>query len=189
MSIFNRLFTRSPDPRQAMRPLYLAIVARGRAPCWYQAGIPDTMDGRFEIVAAILAHVLLRLEGDASARLSSTHLTELFVDDMDGQLRQIGVGDLMVGKHIGKMMAALGGRLGAYRVAQDADQRAQVIMRNIWGEAGADDAHKAAASDAGGRLNQFADALVAMSVAKITAGALPELQPDPLPYPPKSDGR
>jgi cytochrome b pre-mRNA-processing protein 3 len=44
-------------------------------------------------------------------------LTELFVEDMDGQLRESGVGDVVVGKHIGKLMAVLGGRLGALRAA------------------------------------------------------------------------
>jgi cytochrome b pre-mRNA-processing protein 3 len=50
-------------------------------------------------------------------RLPSVRLTELFVTDMDGQLRESGVGDLVVGKHIGRLMSVLGGRLGAYRAA------------------------------------------------------------------------
>jgi len=61
-------------------------------------------------------------------------LTELFVDDMDGQLRQSGVGDLVVGKHIGKLVSSLGGRLGALREALgEADDAALVaaIERNV----------------------------------------------------------
>jgi cytochrome b pre-mRNA-processing protein 3 len=44
-------------------------------------------------------------------------LTEIFVADMDGQLRELGVGDMIVGKRVGKLMGAFGGRLGAYRDA------------------------------------------------------------------------
>lgn len=116
MSFLDRLFGRKDD-RGAMRPLYDAVVAAARQPQWYEEGqVPDTIDGRFEMVAAMLSLVLLRLEVDGERHAAeSAKLTETFVDDMDGQLREIGVGDVVVGKHIGKMMSALGGRLGAYR--------------------------------------------------------------------------
>lgn len=116
MALLASLFRRT-DPRHALRPLYDAVVARGRQPHWYVDGqVPDTLDGRFDMIAAVLSLVLLRMEALGAAD-DSVHLTELFVDDMEGQLRQIGIGDLVVGKHIGRMMSALGGRLGAYREA------------------------------------------------------------------------
>lgn len=97
-------------------PLYEAAVARARAPHWYLAGaVPDTVDGRFDMVAAVLSAVLLRLEEEPAGAVPSARLAERFVEDMDGQLRQIGIGDIVVGKHIGRMMGMLGGRLGAYR--------------------------------------------------------------------------
>ncbi|WP_204310223.1 ubiquinol-cytochrome C chaperone family protein, partial [Enterobacter cloacae] len=66
----------------------------------------------------------------------STHLTEVFIDDMDGQLRQIGIGDIVVGKHVGKMMGMLGGRLGAYREALAAGGFDEALVRNLYrGEA------------------------------------------------------
>ena len=46
--------------------------------------------------------------------MPSVLLTEIFIDDMDGTLRQIGIGDYVVGKHVGRMMGALGGRLTAF---------------------------------------------------------------------------
>ena len=79
------------------------------------AAVPDTVDGRFDMIAAVLCTVLLRLEREPEGLATTAPLTERFVDDMDGQLRQIGIGDIVVGKHIGKMMSMLGGRLGAYR--------------------------------------------------------------------------
>jgi len=103
--------------RDALAPLYRAVVTTARRPVWYRSGgVPDTIDGRFDMVAAILSLVLLRLEteGEAGAE-PAARLTELFIDDMDGQLRQQGIGDIVVGKHMGKLMSQLGGRLGAFR--------------------------------------------------------------------------
>jgi cytochrome b pre-mRNA-processing protein 3 len=114
-----RTLLRGTADRAPLRPLYDAIVREARRPAWYIDGaVPDTLDGRFEMVATLLAFVLIRLEGDGdAARAPSAHLTEIFVEDMDGQLRESGIGDIDVGKHIGRMMSALGGRLGAYREA------------------------------------------------------------------------
>src|SRR4051812_18630203 len=132
MGVWRRLFGRAERDRLA--PLYRAVVAEARRPAWYRDGhVPDTLDGRFDMVAAILSLVLLRLEseGDA-ARAPSAYLTELFVNDMDGQLRQRGIGDIVVGKHIGRMMGALGGRLGAFRGAFAGGDLDDVIQRNIY---------------------------------------------------------
>lgn len=127
------------DERAALRPLYDAIIAEARLPHWYVEGqVADSIDGRFDMVNAILALVLIRMEamGD-EARRPSTLLAETFVEDMDGQLREIGIGDIVVGKHIGRMMSALGGRLGAYRAGfgKGGDPQA-ALLRNLYrGEA------------------------------------------------------
>ncbi len=135
MRLLKRLF-QAPD-RGTAPLLYAAIVARGRQPHWYEAGaVPDTIDGRFDMIAAVMSLVLLRLEQDESAVPFSTHLTEVFIDDMDGQLRQIGIGDIVVGKHVGKMMGMLGGRLGAYRTALADGTLGEALVRNLYrGEA------------------------------------------------------
>lgn len=116
-----------------MQPLYNAIIAQGRQPHWYvEGGVPDTIDGRFDMIVAILAQVLMRLEQQGGTQ-ESVWLTELFVDDMDGQLRQEGVGDVVVGKHIGRMMSALGGRLAAYRAALDGEADLEdALRRNLY---------------------------------------------------------
>lgn len=113
--------------------LYRAAVARAREPHWYlTGGVPDTLDGRFDMIAAVLAMVMLRLEDDPGGAAAATHLAEAFVDDMDPQLREIGIGDLLVGKHIGRMMGMLGGRLGAYREALAAGDLAPALVRNLY---------------------------------------------------------
>ena len=131
-NLFQRLFAQS-DPRHAMQPLYHAIVQEGRQPDWYLQGqVPDTIDGRFDMIVAILAQVMMRLESLDAAQ-ESVWLTELFIDDMDGQLRQEGIGDVVVGKHVGRMVSALGGRLSAYRAAlsEEADLR-EALARNLY---------------------------------------------------------
>ena len=118
MSFLSRIFGDRSE-RQALRPLYDGAVRVGREPGWYlEGGVPDTMTGRFDVISSVVALILLRLEceGDA-ARKETVLLTELFIDDMDATLREAGTGDLVVGKRVGKLMSALGGRLGAYRAA------------------------------------------------------------------------
>ena len=133
MISLRKLFKQSPDPREARRPLWNAVVATARAPHWYQAGgVPDTLDGRFDMISLVLALVLHRIDDDPAQTLAGVELTELFVTDMDGQMRQIGFGDMVVGKQIGRMVGALGGRLGAYRAADGSDELRAALVRNLW---------------------------------------------------------
>lgn len=170
MTLFQRLFGQSTDPRDAYRPLYATIVARGRTPAWYHDGAPDTIDGRFDMIAAVLATVLVRLEDAPEAKQPSVHVAELFIDDMDGQLRQIGIGDVTVGKEIGKMMGALGGRLTAYRdAAGDPAGLREALVRNLWRTV-----DPGAPADAvAARLAAFTQAVRAIPVADILGGILP----------------
>ena len=135
MPNLRRLFVRKPDPREVLRPLWHRVVEISREPEWYaDCGVADSVAGRFDMITAVLALVLLRLERDADCGPQAALLTELFVEDMDGQLRESGIGDLVVGKHIGKLMASLGGRLGAYRmaIAERSDRVLEdAVLRNV----------------------------------------------------------
>ena len=122
MSFLSRLFGTQADPRDALRPLWFRVVEISRLPEYYsRSGVADSLDGRFDMVVNVLAIATLRMEKSRSLASKSALLTELFVDDMDGQLRESGVGDIVVGKHMGKLMAALGGRIGALRTAFASD--------------------------------------------------------------------
>lgn len=133
MISLRNLFRPRPDPREALRPLWNAIVATARAPHWYAEGhAPDTLDGRFDMISLILALVLHRIDDDPAHALSGVQLTELFVNDMDGQMRQIGFGDMVVGKQVGRMVGALGGRLGAYRAPDGSEAMKAALVRNLW---------------------------------------------------------
>lgn len=118
MSLLQRLLGTGRDPRETARPLWHRVVEISREPHWYATdGVTDSVAGRFDMITLVLAMVLLRLDGEADTAQTSAWVTELFVDDMDGQLRQSGVGDMVVGKHIGKLVSVLGGRIGALRKA------------------------------------------------------------------------
>lgn len=133
MALFSKIFSRE-NPNRVMRPLYDAIIAEGRQLHWYeQGGVADNIDGRFDMIAAIFSLIIIRLEDNREQAQNIAWLTELFVDDMEGQLRQIGIGDLVVGKHVGRIFGALGGRIGAYRdgLLGQNDLRA-ALVRNLY---------------------------------------------------------
>lgn len=133
MISLRNLFKPALDPREARRPLWNAVVQTARAPHWYvEGGVPDTLDGRFDMISLVLALVLHRIDEDPDQALAGVQLTELFVTDMDGQMRQIGFGDMVVGKQIGRMVGALGGRLGAYRAPDGSEEMRAALVRNLW---------------------------------------------------------
>ena len=94
------------------------------------------------LCAAILCVMIVRVEA-SNMRGESALLAELFVEDMDAQLREFGVNDVVVGKRIGKLMSVLGGRLGAYRgalVDADRGKLIEAVARNVTFVEGADEA-------------------------------------------------
>ncbi|MFC0590361.1 ubiquinol-cytochrome C chaperone family protein [Novosphingobium aquiterrae] len=171
MSFLGRLLGTQPDPRDALRPLWHRVVEIAREPGWYaKGGIADTVAGRFDAITLVLALVMLRMDGNDALRLPSARLTELFVDDMDGQLRQSGVGDLVVGKRIGKLVSALGGRIdalrGALAQANDADLIAALERNVTFGE-------RPAPAAVAAELRHLAATLAATSDADLLNGAIP----------------
>lgn len=157
-----------------MLPLYNQIVAAGRDPAWYLEGaVPDTLDGRFDILAALMSLVLIRLEREPAREVqqATAMLAETFVDDMDGTLRQIGIGDLVVGKHMGRMMGALGGRIGAFRSARgDREAMRAAVRRNIFHE---DPPSQEALDFVAGRLADWSLMLDGTQPATLIEGAMP----------------
>lgn len=134
VSLLSRLLGKGSDSRETVRPLWHRMVEIAREKAWYaECGVADTVPGRFDAVTLVTALVMLRMDHDDTLITPSARLTELFVDDMDGQLRQSGVGDLVVGKRIGKLMGVLAGRIDALRDALPRDDAAlvDVLERNV----------------------------------------------------------
>lgn len=135
MSFLARLFTRQPDPVEEWRPLWRAVVREARDPAWYRSGgVADTVEGRYDMLTLVLALVMLRLEADRDdAAPATARLTELFAEDMEGQLREQGIGDPTVGRKIAALMESLNGRIGAYRagLADGSPVLIEALRRNV----------------------------------------------------------
>lgn len=134
MRILDRLFSPTRNPREGVRPLWRRVIEHARDPGWYRdGGVADTLEGRFDMITLVLALAMLRMERSEALAAHTGPLAEIFVEEMDGQLRQTGVGDLMVGKQIGRLMSTLGGRMGALRTALAGpdDALEEIVRRNV----------------------------------------------------------
>lgn len=137
MAFPSLLSRRARRQRQPAGELYAAIVAQARAPVFFRdLGVPDTIDGRFEMVAlhAFLVLVRLKAEGTAGADLAQA-LFDTFFEDMDRSLREMGASDLGVGRRVKAMAQGFYGRIRAYErgLAGTADELADALRRNLWG--------------------------------------------------------
>jgi cytochrome b pre-mRNA-processing protein 3 len=127
-----------PDPNErTIRDLYGAIVAQARATAFYaDYGVPDTVDGRFDLIVLHLVLVLARLEGDAGAgRDIGQKLFDMFCSDLDDNLREMGVGDFAVPKRMRRFGEAFYGRRAVYLAAFAASDRRELekaLERNIF---------------------------------------------------------
>jgi cytochrome b pre-mRNA-processing protein 3 len=160
------------DQNQKARSLYGSIVTQARSPGFYAAcGVPDTAEGRFEMIALHLVLVLHRLAdaGEPGRRLGRG-LTEVFVDDLDDTLREMTVGDLAVPRHVKRAVAALHERHAAYGagLAAPADAPlAAAIVASLRG-AGADGSLDAPRLC--GYMRQAKDALDRLPAIEVLAG-------------------
>ena len=130
--ILKRFFNRTPAPE---RRCYEAIVAAARHPAFYaEWGVADTLDGRFDMIALHTYLVLDRLKGAEPGFRQD--LVDEFFRDMDYSLRELGVGDLSVGKKVRKMAESFYGRVAAYdtALAGEPDALVAAIARNIFPE-------------------------------------------------------
>ena len=161
--------------REVATRIYAACLAAARRPELYLSyGVPDTLQGRFEMVAFSLFPVLNRLmrePGDDSdlARLVS----ECFVDDMDGTFREMGLSDTVVPKRMKTLYSSFAGRTTAYREAKG-DERAlaRAVARNVFPGEPED-----------GRAEVLAAYLTA-AVAAVSAADLSQLRRGEIPFPP-----
>jgi cytochrome b pre-mRNA-processing protein 3 len=117
--------------------LYARAVAAARAPALYAGfGVPDTLDGRFDLVGLHAFLVIRRLQASpAPGPALAQAVFDAMFTDMDRNLREMGVGDLAVGGKVKKMWEAFHGRAAAYAAALDAADEAALaaaLARNVW---------------------------------------------------------
>lgn len=132
------LFKKRDDHKQAARVLYGDAMKASRQPAFYERlSVPDTMDGRFDL---LLVHVFLILDRLLIERVEQDALSQALFDvafaDVDQALREDGVGDMKISKHMKRMMLAFNGRMHAYDAALKVGgtrELAQALERNLYG--------------------------------------------------------
>jgi cytochrome b pre-mRNA-processing protein 3 len=121
--------------RQLVDRLYAKAVAQARQPFFYSArAVPDTVDGRFDLLALHMFLLLHRLGAEGAAmRGLAQDLFDLMFGDMDRSLREMGVSDMSVGKRVKEMARAFYGRIDAYEPALgDLAQLEAALARNLY---------------------------------------------------------
>lgn len=136
MQMLRRLFLPS-DESNAARRLYVKTVEQARNQVFYEnLKVPDTVTGRFDMISLHGFLVMNRLQAPDAPREFAELYCSMIFNDMDRNLREMGVGDLSVGKKVRKLAEGFYGRSAAYRSAltqeQDAEQLSTVLSRNIY---------------------------------------------------------
>jgi cytochrome b pre-mRNA-processing protein 3 len=167
LSLFARLRPAAPVSSAA----YDAAVNVARAKHWYLAGeVPDTMDGRFALLATVVALVTLRLEAAGEDGVAaSVGLTEAFIADMDAQMRQQGF-DATLSKQVRSLVGSLASRVDQWRrlIAGEGEGDWQaVVRRNVYREAPISDG---VVDYTTGKLQALCQSLGAASLDDVLAG-------------------
>jgi cytochrome b pre-mRNA-processing protein 3 len=175
------LLGRRKSIRDAAELAYRRVVEQARQPVFYAAyGVPDTLDGRFELICL---HAFLYLQRLKSERPQANALAQAFFDtmfgDLDRALREMGTGDLSVGKQVKRMAQGFYGRIRAYEDGIAADDLAlgAALARNLFGTVRSPPAHLDALA---AYVRIAADALQREAAADLLAGSVRFLHPGPL---------
>ncbi|MBW7968952.1 ubiquinol-cytochrome C chaperone family protein [Bradyrhizobium sp. BR 10289] len=145
---FNHFRKPRQAPRGTIEAIYGMIVAQAREPIFYRdLGVPDTVDGRFDLLLLHLWLLLRRLRAAEGATGLSQALFDRFCEDMDDNLREMGIGDQTVPKRMRAFGEAFYGRVQAYDQAVEAggEALAAAICKNILNGTGIDHARRLAA--------------------------------------------
>ena len=131
---FARLFGHPPEKIAAAAVHRSAVDQARLVPFYAEHGVPDTLDGRFEMIILHAFLVLHRLRSLPEAQKFSQALYDVLFADMDRALREMGTGDLSVGKQVKRMAEGLAGRTRAYQdgLAGKGDL-ALALRRNLYG--------------------------------------------------------
>jgi cytochrome b pre-mRNA-processing protein 3 len=134
-------FSRRKSVREAAERAYARVVEQARLPVFFtRFGVPDTLDGRFELIClhAFLYLHRLKSEHPQAAAVSQAFFDAMFAD-MDRGLREMGTGDLSIGRHVKRMAQGFYGRIRAYQDGLDDDDDAVLrgaVARNLFGTIG-----------------------------------------------------
>lgn len=167
-SLFRRL-TAQPEAGAA---LFDTLTFKAREPHWYIEGtVPDTVDGRFAVLATLTAMAMVRLEQDADhGLLPSVALTERFVHVMESEHREMGLGDPGLGRQVRKLVGSLSRRTDLWRET--------IGSEHSWEQAAKDSVYRGdvsaeALAHCTRSLKEFWLTLAARSASDLADGKLP----------------
>lgn len=142
--VLKTIFGRS-KPDEAIHDIYSIIVGQARMPQFYtEYGVPDSVDGRFEMVTLHAFLVLRQLKGrNDSSDDTGQALFDVMFEDMDLSLREMGAGDMGVGKRVKAMVQAFYGRIASYEegLSSEAAPLETALKRNVYATVEFDEAH------------------------------------------------
>ena len=134
---------RPTDGRRPARDIYESLVRQARRPEFYlDCGVPDSVDGRFDMIALHAFLVLRRLKRDHERTADlAQNLFDTMFEDMEINLREMGAGDLGVSRRVKAMVRALYGRISAYEagLASGDEVLADALLRNLYRQRGPED--------------------------------------------------
>lgn len=164
-------FSGHNSAREAAEIAYRRVVEQARQTVFFaDYGVPDTLDGRFELICLHAFFYLHRLKEDRpQASLFCQSLFDRMFADFDRSLREMGVGDLSVGKHVKRMARAFYGRILSYEAGLAGGDSALAIAlaRNVFGTVAA---NECAAEDMASYFRRAVRALRSQSAADLLAG-------------------
>jgi cytochrome b pre-mRNA-processing protein 3 len=168
--------------RRAAHGLYRAVVDHARRPAFFRdLGVPDTPEGRFEMIALHVALVVRRLRREgARGQALGQELFDLMFADMDTSLRELGVGDLSVGKYVKRLARNFYARLAALDESLAPGDLARLrgmIERNVFHGAASPDARRLDALSAW--LVEQDRALAGQDGARLRCGEIAFVEPNP----------
>jgi cytochrome b pre-mRNA-processing protein 3 len=125
------------SPRRAAAQIYVGVVAAARAPFFYEhLAVPDTVEGRYEMIVLHLILALRRLrDPPAGQRRLAQALMDYMAADLDRSIRELGVGDLGVARFMKRLGEGVYGRAAAYDAALDNNDKAaltRALLRNLY---------------------------------------------------------
>jgi cytochrome b pre-mRNA-processing protein 3 len=131
-----KLLDRFAGRKKTVRQLYAATVARSREPVFFtMLGVPDTLDGRFDLLTLHAWLVLERLRDAGLVDLSQGFMDTVFVGFDEG-FRDMGAGDMGMGRRMKKLADAFYGRLSSYEGSADVASLSHALQRNLYRGAG-----------------------------------------------------
>lgn len=164
--LFPRL---TPAPHRAAA-LFDAITAKAREPHWYvEGGVADTLDGRFRLLATIAALVMVRLEAERDpGDALSVALTERFIEVMESEHRELGLGDPKLGRTIRELVASLERRVDLWRSMVESRDWNDAARQSVY----VDDAPGVAIDHTVASLRSFWTELKGISAAALAEGRM-----------------